>query len=111
MVSVTFEPAGKKVEDEPDTILEIARRNGVLIRSDCGGKGVCGKCKVVVVDFRGSLSEVTEQERKHLTEDELSRGYRLACQAKIVDGRATIFIPPESKLERRKVAGITSRRK
>lgn len=107
MVSVTFEPVGKKVEDEPDTILEIARRNGVLIRSDCGGKGVCGKCKVVVIDYRGSLSDITDHERKHLIEEEISKGYRLACQARVEEGRATIFIPPESRLERRKVAGLT----
>ena len=42
----------------------------------CGGHGKCGKCKVFA---KGTLSEVTDAERKHLTADELARGIRLAC--------------------------------
>ena len=42
----------------------------------CGGHGKCGKCKVIA---RGTLSEVTDAEKKHLTADELASGIRLAC--------------------------------
>ncbi|MET1123766.1 MAG: ASKHA domain-containing protein [Archaeoglobaceae archaeon] len=105
-VVVTFEPAGKKIETSPNFILEMAREANVALRSDCGGKGVCGKCRVVIVDARGEISDVNDVERKHLTQEEISRGYRLACQAKILSGRATIFVPPESRMEARKVAEI-----
>ncbi|HIH69335.1 ASKHA domain-containing protein [Methermicoccus shengliensis] len=105
-VRVTFEPAGKKIETSSNFILEIAREANVSLRSDCGGKGVCGKCRVVIVDARGEMSEVNEVERKHLTPEEIEAGYRLACQAKILSGRATIFMPPESRMEARKVAEV-----
>ncbi|MBO5295376.1 MAG: DUF4445 domain-containing protein, partial [Clostridia bacterium] len=42
----------------------------------CGGHGKCGKCKVFA---KGTLSALTDAERKHLTADELARGIRLAC--------------------------------
>jgi len=102
-VRIIFEPTGKKIETSPNSILEIAREAGVALRSDCGGRGVCGKCKVIIIDVEGEISEINEVEKKHLTLEEISKGYRLACQAKILSGRATIFVPPESRLEVRKV--------
>lgn len=42
----------------------------------CGGHGTCGKCKVKA---QGMLSELTEQEKKQLTAEEISAGMRLAC--------------------------------
>jgi uncharacterized 2Fe-2S/4Fe-4S cluster protein (DUF4445 family) len=42
----------------------------------CGGHGKCGKCKVIAV---GTLSPLSDAERAHLSEDEISRGVRLAC--------------------------------
>lgn len=42
----------------------------------CGGHGKCGKCKVYA---RGNLSAPSEAELRHLTEDELKSGIRLAC--------------------------------
>ena len=42
----------------------------------CGGHGKCGKCKVVAM---GALSDVSDAEREHLTEEELACGVRLAC--------------------------------
>ena len=42
----------------------------------CGGHGKCGKCKVIA---RGALSELTDAERVHLTENELAEGVRLSC--------------------------------
>lgn len=42
----------------------------------CGGKGVCGQCKVMV---RGAVSPVSEEERGFLTASEIADGVRLAC--------------------------------
>lgn len=47
----------------------------------CGGKGVCGKCKVRV---RGDLSPLTPQEQRLLTTLEIADGIRLACCAAIL---------------------------
>ncbi len=57
------------------SVLKAAKKAGIKIYAPCG-KGKCGKCKVVV---KGEVSEITAFERKFLTEEELEKGYRLAC--------------------------------
>lgn len=42
----------------------------------CGGKGVCGKCRVRAW---GDLSPLSPQEERHLTALEIADGVRLAC--------------------------------
>jgi uncharacterized 2Fe-2S/4Fe-4S cluster protein (DUF4445 family) len=77
------------------TILEQAREIGIEIGSVCGGKGLCGKCKVIVIEGEDALSPLSDVERDRITDDEIERGYRLACQAKIV-GDVVVEIPEES---------------
>ncbi|RKY02676.1 hypothetical protein DRP77_07520 [Candidatus Poribacteria bacterium] len=62
------------------TILEHARRLGVEISSECGGRGICGRCVVRIARGAEALSPLTEAEREH----GLSGGERLACQARVV---------------------------
>ncbi|MBQ2737699.1 MAG: DUF4445 domain-containing protein [Clostridia bacterium] len=49
--------------------------------SPCGGRGKCGKCKARV---EGEVTAPTDDELRRLTEEELSRGIRLACKAQIL---------------------------
>ena len=100
--TVCFEPQGKKIEVEHGlTLLDAARIAGVGIRSDCGGRGICGKCLVVVKDQKG-LSPPSDNEVRLLSSARLKAGYRLACQS-VVEGDVTVFIPPESRLEARRI--------
>lgn len=46
----------------------------------CGGHGNCGKCKVIA---HGSLSPLSDNEKKHLTDDEIALGIRLSCCTQI----------------------------
>ncbi|MEM3579848.1 MAG: ASKHA domain-containing protein [Candidatus Bathyarchaeia archaeon] len=102
IITILFEPEGRKAEVQFGiSIFEVARMVGVGLRSECGGKGVCGKCKVIVPDKK-SVSEVTEAERRHLTTEEIESGYRLACQA-LLKKSATIMIPEESRILARKI--------
>ena len=55
----------------------IVENSDTVIDAPCGGKGKCGKCKVIVES--GAVSDVTDQERKLLSDHELERGVRLAC--------------------------------
>lgn len=102
-MKVIFEPMGKVVEGN-GCILELARSSGVSIRSDCGGKGICGKCKVITI--KGKFNEPTEQELKKLSKGELEKGYRLSCQTQILS-EAIVFVPPESRSEVRKIEDAT----
>ena len=55
----------------------LANSDDALIDAPCGGKGKCGKCKVKILE--GSVSPVSEQERKFLSSREIEQGVRLAC--------------------------------
>lgn len=103
-MKVTFEPIGRSVESKETNLLEIARDANIGIRSDCGGKGVCGKCRVVLI--KGKLSDLSNSEKKILKTEEIQQNYRLACQAKVLSD-SIIFIPKESRFEKRKVEEST----
>jgi uncharacterized 2Fe-2S/4Fe-4S cluster protein (DUF4445 family) len=91
---VDFEPVGKRVEVAPNTtLLEAARRAGLTLSSECGGMGTCGRCLVVIRE--GSVSPPTAAEEQFLTEAELRRGQRLACNT-YVWGDVRVHVPPSS---------------
>ncbi len=77
---VTFEPSGLRIDvDETATILDAARRLGLPLPSECGGHGTCGKCLVLVEPS----SEPSEIDYKHISESDLKKGIRMACQHRI----------------------------
>jgi len=91
---VILQPIGKRIEvPEGSTILEAARLAGVELVTICGGEGDCGTCKIRVVE--GKLSAINLNEENELSGEELRKGFRLACQAKILSD-LRIDIPPES---------------
>jgi len=109
-VTVVFEPEGRKVRVPfGSTIFYAAKEVGIGIRSECGGKGSCGKCKIIIKNSR-AVSKVTKAERKHLSKSEIKLGYRLACQT-ITLRNVTVMIPPESRLESRKIQVLGLERK
>ncbi len=63
------------------TILDVANDLNLKIKASCDGKGKCGKCIVRVIE--GDVSELTKAEKKLLSDDEIEKGLRLACEAKI----------------------------
>ena len=58
-------------------LLDCLRSSGILLESPCNGKGICGKCKVKILN--GAVSALTEQEKRYLTREEIAGGIRLAC--------------------------------
>ncbi len=95
--TIIIEPAGIRLICEgPLTAADAARTVGVSIRSECGGKAVCGKCLVrVEQDYP---SPITETEQNLLTASQVAAGWRLACRL-IVSSDAIIYIPPSSQTE------------
>jgi ferredoxin len=65
-------------------LLAHAQAIELEIGSRCGGHGICGGDRVKVEldasEREKFLSPITEDEREHLSEAELSEGWRLACQ-------------------------------
>lgn len=102
LIKVLFEPEGRRVEAETGaSILEAAFSAGIGIRSDCGGKGLCGKCRVIVQD-QSTVSQLTEVETKFFSPKELGSGYRLACRA-LLRHDTKVLIPDESRVLARKI--------
>ena len=94
MFTIDFEPIGRRGECTSDqSLLDCARQLNVDIVSICGGIGNCERCKVQVVS--GKVSKPTLEEEASLTKDEITTGYRLACQAYPLSD-VKLHVPPES---------------
>lgn len=57
---------------------EYIQSQGTALVLPCGGKGMCGKCRVRVIC--GKLS-VTPEDKRIFSEKQLAQGWRLACKA------------------------------
>jgi adenylate cyclase len=64
------------------SILIALQRAGIAHRHDCGGKALCGTCRVRLLS--GRLSPMGERERQRLAAvgESLDGAVRLACQAR-----------------------------
>jgi len=71
------------LDDKP--IYDLLLKLNLPIRSICGGLGTCGKCKVLIQKGSEYLNQITNAEKKFLSNEDLESGYRLACQTKIND--------------------------
>jgi uncharacterized 2Fe-2S/4Fe-4S cluster protein (DUF4445 family) len=80
------------------TLLEALIAGEIMVRSDCGGHGRCGKCTVRFPAGRGSsLSKPDDEEIKLVGPERISSGFRLACRV-TVSGDVTVEIPQKSRV-------------
>lgn len=81
MPKITVQPSGKVYEYKTGaTLLEILLAQKIFVDNPCNGKGVCGKCRIRVLN--GDLETPGETEQRLLKEDELAAGVRLSCLVK-----------------------------
>ena len=111
---VVFTPSGKRGDfAEGTTLLAAARTLGVDLDSVCGGRGICGRCQIVVAEGRfakhaiessaGHASPWNEVEERYASKrGPFAPGRRLGCQAKIC-GELVVDVPPESQVHRQVV--------
>jgi len=98
---IVFEPYGRRVASHKGaTILDAAQASGLDLRSTCGGRGECGKCRVVVK--QGEIKASPFHDERFLTSQELGQGYHIACQTEIL-GDLLIDVPIESRLENQRI--------
>ncbi len=106
-IEVVFKPIETRaVSTSNKVLLDVARECGIPVRADCGGIGVCGKCRVRFETIDGELSKPTQSELNILGEKSIAEGYRLACQVKLISGRFIIYIPSESIIQKYRSADI-----
>jgi len=70
-----------------ESLLEAARAAGVQIDAPCAGNGVCGKCRVTLLE-----GDVECPKSLHLSDEERASGVRLACISRVC-GDAVILVP------------------
>lgn len=69
-----------KLNGNNSSLRDLMEREG--FRFPCGGKGLCGRCKIVAPNFKP-----TDRDLRFLSTEEISAGVRLACD-KFLDGEA-----------------------
>jgi uncharacterized 2Fe-2S/4Fe-4S cluster protein (DUF4445 family) len=95
---------------EGESLLDALESQGHSILSMCGGRGLCGKCKIVILKGSDNLTSVTQTEKIHLSDSDLKAGHRLACLAKSTSSTTfQIEIPPESEQTQQRfvISGLT----
>jgi len=110
---VVFTPSGKRGRFAVGTpILQAARALGVDIDSVCGGRGLCGRCQILVAEgefakhglssSRASLSPFSETEQRYSKRVPLACGRRLSCAA-LLQADVVIDVPASSQVHRQVV--------
>lgn len=96
---IIFQPEGLRVGVKvKKTIMELGKEVGADIRSPCGDRGICGKCTVVVRQGGQNLEPPTAAETRFLAEEDISKGFRLACCATTAQVDSIVVeVPLESK--------------
>jgi uncharacterized 2Fe-2S/4Fe-4S cluster protein (DUF4445 family) len=110
LITLIFEPDGRRGGFNRGTcIFDAAKELGIGIRSECGGEGTCGKCRIAVLGGSNLLNDLTDREEKLLYKNEISGKYRLSCQAKIkakappTKSTITVLVPSESRIGVRRI--------
>ena len=100
-IKIKIEPVGKRIFlNKPENGLKAITDAGVGIKTVCGGKGTCGKCRIIILDKK--KYPANKQEKKILSTNEIAGGVRLACQ-RIFDRDLNIYIPSSSLSEKQKL--------
>ena len=85
-------------------LLDAIREAGIRIESICGGKGECGKCRVILI--KGEASRLSTKCENFLSPQEISEGHRLACQIRVLKD-SEFIIPVESLVTHPKILTST----
>jgi len=97
-INLTFMPEGKTyTATEGETIMDVAERENIYINARCGGKGVCGSCKVQI-----SSGKVECEPNILINDDDRNKGIVLACKAKLIED-VTVTIPEETQNRKLKI--------
>ncbi len=98
---VAFQPDGQTIEVPlGSTLLEAAQSVDIHLNASCGGKGSCGKCKLVVGE-----GKVEAAATPLLTDREKKEGYVLACQTRVLED-LTVKIPDADLARKLQIAGM-----
>ena len=110
---VVFTPSGRRARVPLGTpLLQAARSLGVDIDSVCGGRGLCGRCQILLAEGEFPKHGVTSRaahlspwsavEEAYCRSQPMAAGRRLSCST-LVQGDVVIDVPPDSQVHRQVV--------
>ena len=110
---VVFTPSGRRGRFPVGSpVLQAARSLGVDIDSVCGGRGICGRCQVLVsegefakhglVSRAENLSPVSPVEQTYCSTQPMDAGRRLSCSTQVL-GDVVIDVPSSSQVHKQVV--------
>jgi len=105
---VVFSPSGRRGRlPRGTTVLDAARTLGVDLDSVCGGRAICGRCRIAVAEGEHAkhgivsradcLSPAGEAEAAYGRRRPIDAGHRLGCQARI-EADVAIDVPASSQV-------------
>jgi len=87
-------------------LLRSLAENDIYLPAACGGRGTCGQCRVRVVSGGGYI---TPPEELHISRNDITAGFRLACMLKVREPLA-IDVPDDILAARHFAGVVTSNR-
>jgi len=95
-VRVKLMPAGQTLEGtHGESYADVLSAHKVSLVTDCGGMGICGKCRI---QFLSAAPQASAADVQMLATDAISSGWRLACQHAICDDAVIEFVGHEHEL-------------
>ncbi len=95
----------REVPAQPgQSLFEALAAAEIFLPSACGGRGLCGRCRLKVTEGGGPFREA---ELRRLTPEEREAGLRLACQV-AVEGDLSVEVPADLLPARRYRARVAS---
>ena len=98
MITITFLTNDAKVvsANEDSNLLWVSLREQGGIPFKCGG-GICGTCRCRIERGIEHTDKVKPKERKHLSDEEIAQGYRMACQTFVAGDVSVSWIPLDQR--------------
>jgi uncharacterized 2Fe-2S/4Fe-4S cluster protein (DUF4445 family) len=91
---IRFLPHNKEITvSDGANLIRTAIEAGVHVNASCGGEGICGKCRVTILDGEAE-GGITEK----LSKEDIDKGIRLACKT-VVKSDIVVGVPIESNVD------------
>jgi len=91
MPEVVFQPFDEKYElNEDEDILLCAQSSGIPMGSACGGWGMCGACRITILNGKENLNQISEEEEDLREKYNLSENERIGCLTHVKSGTVEV---------------------
>lgn len=98
-MKVRFHPTNEEFEIEPNqSVLDLAQKNGVFIKTVCNGNATCAECRVKVKEGEENVLPPTSKEMALVGTGYFVDQRRLACQLRCF---GDVVIDIEEQIERK----------